>query len=209
MIQSVKDFDVQQKSIFSPLAEKETRKRAIAILTHSHTMTPFDAPGKQAFWKYCGKRRNCSKWAISPFPTVFSTCLDNFLPFSSSLKLWPANSFSLEECKICRLVILEIVTPEHTSVTCEWTLEVLTFIYRYTWQRNAEKFNPSGNDDRIVQLPNQGTIVFNSPEDKDEGIFQCFADNGYGISASVKINFREAKLARFSYEDVQVRNIIW
>ena len=29
-------------------------------LTHSHTMTPFDAPGKQAFWKHCGKKRNCS-----------------------------------------------------------------------------------------------------------------------------------------------------
>ena len=29
-------------------------------LTYSHTMTPFDAPGKQAFWKHCGKRRNCS-----------------------------------------------------------------------------------------------------------------------------------------------------
>ena len=29
-------------------------------LTHSHTITPFDAPGKQAFWKHFGKRRNCS-----------------------------------------------------------------------------------------------------------------------------------------------------
>ena len=29
-------------------------------LTHSYTMTPFDAPRKQAFWKHCGKRRNCS-----------------------------------------------------------------------------------------------------------------------------------------------------
>ena len=29
-------------------------------LTHSHTMTPFDAPWKQAFRKHCGKRRNCS-----------------------------------------------------------------------------------------------------------------------------------------------------
>ena len=28
-------------------------------LTHSHTMTPFDAPGKLAFWKHCGNRRNC------------------------------------------------------------------------------------------------------------------------------------------------------
>ena len=30
------------------------------ILTHSHTTTPFDASGKQTFWKHCGKRRNCS-----------------------------------------------------------------------------------------------------------------------------------------------------
>ena len=74
-------------------------------LTHSHTMTPFDAPGKEAFWKHCGKRRNCSYRAISPFPAVFSTCLDNFLPFLSNLKLSSANSFSLDESKMCRLVM--------------------------------------------------------------------------------------------------------
>ena len=37
------------------------------------------------------------------FPTVFSTHLENFLPFSSKLELSSANSFSLEESKICRL----------------------------------------------------------------------------------------------------------
>ena len=37
------------------------------------------------------------------FPTVFSTRLANFLLFSSDLKLSSANSFSLEESKICRL----------------------------------------------------------------------------------------------------------
>ena len=36
---------------------------------------------------------------------MFSTRLDNFLPFSSNLKLSSANSFSLEESKICRLVM--------------------------------------------------------------------------------------------------------
>ena len=41
--------------------------------------------------------------AISPFSTLFSTYLGNFLPFSSNSKLSPANSFSLEESKICRL----------------------------------------------------------------------------------------------------------
>ena len=74
-------------------------------LTHSHTMTPSATPGKQTFWQHCGKRRNCSLRAISPFPTVFSTRLDNFLPFSSNLKLSSANSFSLEASKICRLVM--------------------------------------------------------------------------------------------------------
>ena len=29
-------------------------------LSHSHTMTPFDTPGKQPFIKHYGKRRNCS-----------------------------------------------------------------------------------------------------------------------------------------------------
>ena len=37
----------------------------------------------------------------SPFPTVFSTHFDNFLPFLSNLKLLSANSFSCEVSKIC------------------------------------------------------------------------------------------------------------
>ena len=81
-----------------------TLLQTISTLTHSHTMTPFDASGKQVLRKHCGKRRNCSSRAISPFPTVFSTCFDNFLPFSSKVKL-SANSFSLEGSKICRLVM--------------------------------------------------------------------------------------------------------
>ena len=39
----------------------------------------------------------------SPFPTLFSTRLKNFPPFSSNLKLLSAKSFSLEESKICCL----------------------------------------------------------------------------------------------------------
>ena len=58
-------------------AELEDPKIAILGkgLTHSHTIKPFDAPGKQAFGKHCGKRKNCSYRAIFPFPTVFSTRL--------------------------------------------------------------------------------------------------------------------------------------
>ena len=41
--------------------------------------------------------------AISPFSTVFSIHFGNFLLYSSKLKLSSANSFGLEESKICRL----------------------------------------------------------------------------------------------------------
>ena len=37
------------------------------------------------------------------FSTVFSTCLENFLPLSSNLKLSSAKSLSLEESKFCCL----------------------------------------------------------------------------------------------------------
>ena len=53
----------------------------------------------------------------------------------------------------------------------------------------------------MVQLANVGTIVINRPEDKDEGIYQCFADNGYGVSASKNFNLRQAKLKEFGIED--------
>ena len=53
--------------------------------------------------KHYGKRRNCLWQAISPFPIVFSTHLENSQPFSSNLKLLSENSFSLEESEICRL----------------------------------------------------------------------------------------------------------
>ena len=67
-------------------------------------MTPFDTPGKQALTNTVGKGEIARNEQFLFFP-VFSTCLDNFLPFSSNLKLLSANSFSLEESKICHLVM--------------------------------------------------------------------------------------------------------
>ena len=43
------------------------------------------------------------KGEISPFPAVFPTYLENFLPFSTQLKLLSASSIGLEESKICCL----------------------------------------------------------------------------------------------------------
>ena len=72
-------------------------------VTLSQTSPSFYMSAVQVLWKHCGKRWNCSEWAISPFPTLFSTLLENFPQFSSELKLLPANSFNSEESKIYRL----------------------------------------------------------------------------------------------------------
>ena len=62
----------------------------------------FWRPWEQAFWKHCGKRKNCSKRAISPFPTVFSTCLDNFLHFC---QIWNCRLQTLSVWKSLKFVV--------------------------------------------------------------------------------------------------------
>ena len=45
----------------------------VSSLTLSQTIPGFYVSAVQVFWKHCGKRRNCSLRAISPFPAVFSS----------------------------------------------------------------------------------------------------------------------------------------
>ena len=54
------------------------------LLSLSQTSPGFYVSALQSFRKHSGKRRNCSQRAIPPFPTVFSTNLENILPFSST-----------------------------------------------------------------------------------------------------------------------------
>ena len=72
-------------------------------LTLSQTGPGFYVSAVQVFSKHCEKGRNCWQRAISPFPTVFSTLLETFLPFSLNSKLLSANPFIFEESKICHL----------------------------------------------------------------------------------------------------------
>ncbi|XP_071153291.1 neuroglian-like [Mytilus edulis] len=71
----------------------------------------------------------------------------------------------------------------------------------------VQPFNPSGNDDRMVQLFDSGTIAFIRPEAKDEGIFQCNAINEHGRSTTMNVNLREAMLGAFPSGEDTVRQI--
>ena len=60
-----------RKKMENGKAEDQTSD--ILFLTHYFIDTHFNASTTDSFWKHCGKRRNCSKRAFSPFPTMFST----------------------------------------------------------------------------------------------------------------------------------------
>ena len=57
-------------------------------------------PKKPWLFRVCSTR---GKKEISPFPTVFTTHLEDLLPFSLNLKLSSANSVSFGKSKMCRL----------------------------------------------------------------------------------------------------------
>ena len=54
-----------------------------------------------SLWKTLWEKEKLLMTSNFSFPTVFSISLENFLFFSSNLKLSSSNSFSLEESKIC------------------------------------------------------------------------------------------------------------
>ena len=64
--------------------------------------------------------------SIFSSPTVFSTHLENFLPFSSNLKLSSAKSCSLGESKICHLVKGQVFTKQSQVL-----MTLVTSIFSY------------------------------------------------------------------------------
>ena len=73
--------------------------QTVILLTLSETSPGF----YKSFENTAGKGEIARNDQFLLFPTVFFTHLENFLPFSSNLKISSANSFNLEESKICRL----------------------------------------------------------------------------------------------------------
>ena len=76
-------------SVFYPIKER------------NYHFNPF--PHKPWFLRVCRSTLLKTLWEFLFFPMVFSSHLENFLPFSSNLKLTSANSFNLEGSKICCL----------------------------------------------------------------------------------------------------------
>ena len=67
-------------------------------------MTTFDAPGKQAFKNTVGKGEIARNEQFVLYPECFLPVYRTLI-FSSNLKLLSADCLSLDQSKICRLVM--------------------------------------------------------------------------------------------------------
>ena len=76
---------------------------ALMVSVSIFHLTVNPIPNKNWFLRVCSTNlsKTLAKGAISPFPAVFSTLMENFLLSPPNLKLSSANSFSLRESKIC------------------------------------------------------------------------------------------------------------
>ena len=71
-------------------------------LTYSHTMTPFDATGKQAFRKHCGQRRIACNEQFLLFPQCF---LPVWITFCHFHQIWNCRLQSLSVWKSLKFVV--------------------------------------------------------------------------------------------------------
>ncbi|UYV67407.1 CHL1 [Cordylochernes scorpioides] len=67
----------------------------------------------------------------------------------------------------------------------------------YHWTKNGNQFDYVSYDKRITQQPRRGTLVFTKPDDVDEGLYQCFAENAHGTSVSNAVFLRKSELNSF------------
>ncbi|KAL5966472.1 Neuroglian [Taenia solium] len=68
---------------------------------------------------------------------------------------------------------------------------------KYYWTKNGRDFNWAGNIGRYTKYPGEGTIVLAKPGTDDDGLYQCFAENKYGVAVSNVINVKRAEMGQF------------
>ena len=131
-----------------------------------------------------GKGKIAYSRAIFPFPTVFSTHLENFLPISPNLKLLSANSISLEESKCLKIVVCEMVKTLH-----EKQKMLLNSIFCF-----LPSFSPPSQIPMIDPFPNKlwflrvcSTSLLKTLWEKEK----LLVTSNFSLSRSVFSSFRE------------------
>uniref|UniRef100_F1KVB3 Neuroglian n=1 Tax=Ascaris suum TaxID=6253 RepID=F1KVB3_ASCSU len=64
----------------------------------------------------------------------------------------------------------------------------------YTWKKNGKLFDPNIYPNRVMRIPDEGSLLFVSMTAEDEGVYQCEASNSYGAVTSETIVLQRACL---------------
>lgn len=102
--------------------------------------------------------------------------------------------------------LFKVVQPYGDEIDHPFTLECEAHGApepRYWWTKNGARFDYVAYDKRISQKPKLGTLIFSKPDNVDEGLYQCFAENEFGISMSNSVFLRRSELAPFPEEKVR------
>ncbi|GAB6022659.1 hypothetical protein CHUAL_006750 [Chamberlinius hualienensis] len=71
----------------------------------------------------------------------------------------------------------------------------------FRWFKNGESFPIySSYTNRIWQVQGKGTFVINTPEPEDEGYYQCYAYNSWGVAISNNVFVRASDMSLFPDE---------
>ncbi|XP_067118775.1 LOW QUALITY PROTEIN: neuroglian-like [Centruroides vittatus] len=77
----------------------------------------------------------------------------------------------------------------------------------YRWNKNGLEFDYVSYDKRISQQPRRGTLCITKPENIDEGLYQCFAENIHGTSVSNSVFLRKSELNSFPDTERKVQEV--
>ena len=116
-------------------------------LTLSKTNPGFYVSVVQVFGKHCGKRRNCSWRAISPFPTVFSTLFGKLSAIFIKFKIVVCQRFEFGSLKF---VVWERVNPFPNKL--KFLRVCSTSLLKTLWEKISENTVGKGEIARNEQF---------------------------------------------------------
>ncbi|XP_013786554.1 neuroglian-like [Limulus polyphemus] len=100
------------------------------------------------------------------------------------------------------------LTKNYTELQQDKIIKVSFLIRVFPGTKDGEPFDTALFGERIIQHRGIGTLYFSKPLATDEGIYQCFAKNYYGISLSNSISLRKSELHFFPLEKPKVVDVV-
>lgn len=71
-------------------------------------------------------------------------------------------------------------------------MNIKVFTCSYKWTKDGKVFDPNIYANRVMTVPDEGSLSFISMTAEDEGVYQCEASNDYGAITSETVVLQRA-----------------